>query len=390
MYATNFDDPAHLVFTRNPNGIGRAFIISREELNVGDSVTFSESQLGDYVVCFAAGTCILATQGETAVESLQVSDLVITVTGEIRPIRWIGHRTLACRGRKDALPVHIAAHAFGEGRPARDLFVSPAHAVAVDVLGEVLIPVCRLINGSTIKQMDVETVTYWHVELDSHDILLAEGLPAESYLDCGNRRFFANADATDLLATPDTRPKGPLPFCRPFHEAGPVVDLVRARLEDRAVTLGWRKVEEPFAGLHVVADGRVIRPDMEGLTARFVVPADARDVHLVSSTSVPAHVLADSSDDRELGLPLASLVIDDGLTGARAIALDDTRLGEGFYAIEEGSRWSNGSARLPADLWAGCKGSFFLRVTLAAPALPRWIAPGETAGVVDLAEQRRA
>ena len=169
-----------------------------------------------------------------------------------------------------------------------------------------------------------------------------------------------------------------------------MVDLVRARLEDRAVTLGWRKVEEPFAGLHVVADGRVIRPDMEGLTARFVVPADARDVHLVSSTSVPAHVLADSSDDRELGLPLASLVIDDGLTGARAIALDDTRLGEGFYAIEEGSRWSNGSARLPADLWAGCKGSFFLRVTLAAPALPRWIAPGETAGVVDLAEQRRA
>ena len=253
-----------------------------------------------------------------------------------------------------------------------------------------LIPACRLINGTTITQVDVEEVTYWHIELDSHDILLAEGLKAESYLDCGNRRFFANAEVTDLAALPDAWPEGALPFCRPFHEAGPLVDLVRARLQDRAEALGWRKVEEPFAGLHVVADGETIRPEVDGLTARFVLPADARDVRLVSTVSVPAHVVPGSTDDRRLGVPLAALTVDDGLTGARKIALDDTRLGEGFYAIEDGSRWSDGSARLPADLWAGCKGSLFLRVTLAGPTLPRLVAPGEIAGVVVLTERRRA
>ncbi|WP_162240606.1 MULTISPECIES: Hint domain-containing protein [unclassified Methylobacterium] len=359
-----------------------------DEFNVGDSFTNTEASVTDYSVCFVSGTLIKTSRGNISVENLAIADLIVTSSGDLRPICWIGHRKVTCQGRSDLLPVRIAAHAFGEGRPARDLYVSPAHAIAVDVLGEVLIPACRLINGTTVTQVDREEVTYWHVELDSHDILLAEGLPAETYLDCGNRRFFANADATDLAAAPDTRPEGPLPFCRPFHEAGPLVDLVRARLQDRAVTLGWRTVEETFAGMHLVADGKIFRPDVEGLTARFVLPADARDLHLVSETSVPAHVVPGSTDNRRLGLPLASLTIDDGLTGARTVALDDPRLGEGFHVVNHGARWTDGSAVLPADLWAGCKSFFFLRVTLAGPALARWIAPGETAGVVDLVEVR--
>ncbi|WP_342149798.1 Hint domain-containing protein [Methylorubrum sp. SB2] len=330
-------------------------------------------------VCFARGTAIRVvrdgTERDVAVEHLRVGDAAVTTSGRRRPIRWIGHRTLACRGRRDAMPVRIAAHAFGEGRPARDLLISPAHALAVDLLGEVLIPAVRLVNGTTITQEDSETVSYWHVELDGHDILLAEGLPAESYLDCGNRRFFANAEATDLTAVPDARSVGPLPFCRPFHEAGPLVELVRDRLRARAEALGWTTVEEPFAGLHLVADDRVIRPDIVGLTARFVLPADARDVRLVSESSVPADVVPGASDRRRLGLPLAALTLDDGLTGTRRIALDDPRLGQGFHAVEGVARWTDGSARLPAELWAGCRGTVFVQVQLAGPALPRWVAP---------------
>ncbi|GAB6845089.1 Hint domain-containing protein [Methylorubrum rhodinum] len=328
-----------------------------------------------FTVCFASGTRIHTDLGDIPIENLTIGDRVATTSGVDRPIRWIGHRTVACDGRADLMPVRIAAHAFGEGRPARDLLVSPAHAVAVDVLGEVLIPACRLINGTTIVQVDVESVTYWHVELDSHDILLAEGLPAESYLDCGNRRFFAEADITDLAATPDARSEGDLPYCRPFHEDGALVDLVRARLGERAETLGWRKREDTFAGLHILADGETLRPDVAGLTARFVLPAGARDVRLVSETSVPAHVVPGSTDARRLGLPLAGLTIDDGLTGARTVALDDPRLNEGFYAFDGGPRWTDGAALLPASLWDGCRGATFLRLTLAAPALPRWVAP---------------
>ncbi|WP_425287060.1 Hint domain-containing protein [Methylorubrum salsuginis] len=360
-------------------------------------ITNTEDTSGTYTatdtstpICYAAGTLIRTLDGDVPVETLSVGERAVTTSGEARPIQWIGHRTIACRGRKDVMPVRIAAGAFGEGRPLRDLLVSPAHAIAVDLVGEVLIPACRLINGSTITQVDVDTVSYWHVELESHDILIADGLAAESYLACGNRGFFANSGILDLLAGPDARTGGSLPFCRPFHEEGPVVDLVRARLRDRAEALGWRKVEDAFAGLRAVADGRVLRPDAEGLTARFVVPADARAVRLVSATSVPAHVLPGSSDDRPLGVPLVALTIDDGLTGARTVALDDARLGDGFHAVDDGARWTDGSAVLPADLWAGCKGSFFLRVTLAGPALPRWIAPDETAGAARPVERRKA
>jgi hypothetical protein len=94
--------------------------------------------------------------------------------------------------------VRIAAHAFGAGRPRRDLLVSPDHAVFIDGEGAapgVLIPVCYLINGATVWQEDVAGVEYWHVELPQHSVLLAEGLPAESYLDTGNRGAFANGGA---------------------------------------------------------------------------------------------------------------------------------------------------------------------------------------------------
>ena len=61
------------------------------------------------------------------------------------------------------------------------------------MLGEVLIPASSLVDGTTIVQEHVERFTYWHVELDSHDILLAENLPAESYLEMSNRGFFTDA-----------------------------------------------------------------------------------------------------------------------------------------------------------------------------------------------------
>jgi hypothetical protein len=86
-------------------------------------------------------------------------------------------------------PVSVAAGAFGPGRPHRDLFLSPDHAVYV---GEVLIPVKYLINGTTIVQPPVERVTYHHLELAEHNVLLAQGLPAESFLDLRDGSKYSN------------------------------------------------------------------------------------------------------------------------------------------------------------------------------------------------------
>ena len=170
-------------------------------------------------------------RGDVPVEHLVVGDLAVTAGGATRPITWLGSRTLDCTRHPrpaEIMPVRIAAGTFGEGRPARDLWLSPGHSVCLDILGEVLIPAIALVDGTAVAQVSVDTVIYWHVELDSHEVILAEGLPSESYLEMGNRTFFAEADIVALHASPDAQVKTHADFCRPFHDGGPVVDR-RAR-----------------------------------------------------------------------------------------------------------------------------------------------------------------
>ncbi|SEP39645.1 Hint domain-containing protein [Methylobacterium sp. ap11] len=332
-------------------------------------------------VCFTAGTLIRTARGEVAVEDLRIGDQAVTASGAQRPVVWLGHRTIDCarHPQSDSVqPVRIRAHALGDNRPSRDLVLSPGHAVCLDLLGEVLVPASALVNGATIVRDTVDTITYWHVELDSHDILLAEGLPAESYLDAGNRAFFAESDVVGLALAPDDRPVH-AEFCRPFHEDGVLVDAARAQLRRRAEALGWRlETPEPFADTHLMVDGRVVQPVRLGLSGCFLLPATAQEVWLVTPTNTPRNA-AVGLDQRQLGLSLSRLTLDDGLHAARDVALDDACLTEGFHIAEVDHRWTGGRARLPSDLWAGLIGTVRLRLDLRGPSLPRWETPDAAA-----------
>jgi hypothetical protein len=307
----------------------------------------------------------------------------VTTSGARRPIVWIGHRVLDCRNHpspNEVMPVRISAHAFGPNRPARDLYVSPGHAICVDLIGEVLIPAAALVNGTTIQQIEMDSVTYWHVELDSHDIILAENLPAESYLDMENRTFFKeNGVVAFNTIPPDASSLTHADFCRPFHMDGTLVEAARTQLSARAKAIGWTlDADGILAGLHLVCDGIRVEPVRRGLTVRFAVPAQAQDVWLVSATSRPCEI-GDSGDSRDLGVCVSGLTIDDGFD-AHAIDLADPLLCIGFHPLEENVRlWTAGRARLPAALWAqhheAASGGFFLRVDLASGGLPRWVAP---------------
>jgi hypothetical protein len=152
------------------------------------------------IACFATGTRIATPDGAIAVEHLAVGDRVRSVFGGVVAVRWIGHRTLDCRRHPrpaDVLPVRVRAGAFAPAVPLRDLVLSPDHAV---YLNEWLIPIRYLINGASIVQEAAGRISYYHVELPAHDVIFAEGLPAESYLDTGNRSAFANGGATETLA----------------------------------------------------------------------------------------------------------------------------------------------------------------------------------------------
>lgn len=388
LYVTTYENSGMIEFSLSPPASQTRdsfrFVLSNTTLAAGQRVTFNnDPTLSQYQpVCFATGTLIRTSRGDVAVEDLRVGDLAVTAAGSSRPIVWIGHRTIEC-GRhphlNEVLPVQIAAHAFGENRPSRDLVVSPGHSIAVDLIGEVLIPASSLVNGTTIRQLDVERVTYWHVELETHDLLLSENLPTESYLEVGNRAFFLHAgEATALHGVPDAPASvaAQAGFCRPHHAAGPMVDFVRDRLAARALQLSWTAVEHPLADMHLVVDGQRIEPEVHGLTARFLVPATAEAMWLVSDTVVPAMV-GGGADLRSLGVCVGKLIVDDGFGAQQVVAADDPRLCVGFHYVEQGpQRWTAGRARLPSELWEGCRGSFFLRVELTRPSLPRWSKAG--------------
>jgi autotransporter passenger strand-loop-strand repeat protein len=192
----------------------------------GQSVMFdvADGLLGfEPIACFAEGTRLATPDGERPVETLRLGDLVLTISGAARPIMWIGQRRLDCQRHPEPLsaqPVRVRAHAFGPDLPRRDLILSPDHALFLEA---VLIPVKYLVNGDGVARLDTAAVTYHHIRLESHDIVLAEGLPAETYLETGDGWNFAQAA--------DTVWRWEAAGYAPLLVTGPAVERVRGLLE---------------------------------------------------------------------------------------------------------------------------------------------------------------
>ncbi|MFO1028811.1 MAG: Hint domain-containing protein, partial [Acetobacteraceae bacterium] len=224
------------------NGIadGTAFAAS----SAGAGGSFVELSAAQPAPCFLQGTRILTPDGEVAVEDLRFGDLVLTHDDTPARVIWVGQRTVSCAAHphpERVWPVRISAGAFGRGRPRRDLFLSPDHCLYLD---QVLIPVKCLIDGQAIAQVKLDALTYYHVELPRHGVLLAEGLESESYLDSNGRSNFGNG-GTVLRLFPDfasVSDDAALLWealaCAPRRVTGPEVAAVRRRLSRRRRAAG--------------------------------------------------------------------------------------------------------------------------------------------------------
>ena len=183
--------------------------------------------------CYCAGTLILTECGEAPVEALAIGDKVITTLRAARPIKWIGRRSYAGRfvmGRKDILPVCIKAGALDDNVPRRDLWISPHHAMYLE---GVLIEAKDLVNGVSIVQAErAEKVEYFHVELETHDVIVAEGALSESFIDDDDRFMFHNAHEYRVLypAAIQTVAR----YCAQRLDEGYEVEAVRRRIALRA------------------------------------------------------------------------------------------------------------------------------------------------------------
>jgi hypothetical protein len=274
-------------------------------------------------------------------------------------VNWIGRRRidLTAHPRPETIaPIRIQRGAFADNMPHTDLLVSPDHAIFVD--GK-LICARQLVNGTTIVQeQDWTSVDYYHVELDTHAILLAEGLPAESYLDTGNRGFFGNSDEP-LILHPDLTDESDYPAreagsCAPFVSDEAEVRPVWQRLADRAAALG-----QPVPQLDTTTDpapcliarGRTVKP-MYGENGLYIfaLPKGATEVRLISRAAAPTDVRPWLEDRRRLGLYVERITLRSA-DDVREVPVDHPSLTQGWWPVESGDaslrRWTDGNAVLP-------------------------------------------
>ena len=143
-----------------------------------------------FTVCFAPGTAIATPEGAVAVEALSIGDPVLTADGRTVPVKWVGRQTRSPLFQRIRM-IRVAAGALADRLPLRDLVLTADHALLIDGL---LINAGALVNGTTITELrDLpERVTVYHIETEAHDVILAEGTPAETFIDYAGRQAFDN------------------------------------------------------------------------------------------------------------------------------------------------------------------------------------------------------
>lgn len=197
-----------------------------------------------YYACFLKGTHIATPDGEVKVEILKAGDQVLTAGGSRATVKWIGYRTLFKKrvpekDAKRAFPVLFKKGSIAHNVPHRDLIMSPGHHISFE--GN-LVSAMNLVNGKSIVQLfDMPFFQYFHLELERFEILLAEGVPAESYVDTGNRNMFQNAH--EVAMNPDFGPATGRPDVPGITvvRKGPKLEAIRAKLLERA---NWMQVPE--------------------------------------------------------------------------------------------------------------------------------------------------
>ncbi|WP_323764325.1 Hint domain-containing protein [Marinovum sp.] len=204
------------------------FVVSNNNGLEGSNVNPDTS--ASYSYCFAAGTLIATPDGDRAVETLCIGQDILTASGKTVAVKWLGRQTIRkfLNGAR-IQPVRIRKGALGDGLPKRPLVVTGDHGLVIDGL---VINAAALVNGTTINWVPLaelgDSVTYYHVETENHDVILAEGAPAETFIDYLDRRAFDNySEYLELYGAEQVIREMPMPR---ISAARMVPSSLRARL----------------------------------------------------------------------------------------------------------------------------------------------------------------
>lgn len=376
-------------------GVGREITLSGDPFNLkstgtynllagGYTKTFTQSDgSGGVITCYLAGSMIQTPDGEKAVETLKIGDLVKTyVNGQesAASLVWAGtaHVTVNPALPDDAAgyPVRIIKDAIATGVPSQDLLVTSEHCL---FLNGAFTPVRMLVNGKSIfYDRSITNYDYFHIETKKHSIIMANGLLTETYLDTGNRYSFRQEGTVVRLGGKvrswDTDAAAPLAVAQDdvqplYHQICERLGLLGCSIDEQPPSL----ITDP--DFHLITDtGLILQKTREaGGRSMFMIPASVRSVRLVSRANSPHETIGPFMDDRrKLGIYVGDITFYDSGRSLCLTAQNDERAQNGWYAREAGGfRWTNGDAllvldnRLPNSL-----GMLAIEVVAGGPYLP--------------------
>ena len=343
----------------------------------------NDNQGGTIITCFLSGSMISTSDGDVAVEDIQIGDQVVAFDWEsntdiTRPVVWVGkaHATVRAGLPDDeaGYPVRILKDAIADGVPNKDMLITPEHCLFFE---DKFAPVRMLVNGVSIfYDKSMTSYDYYHVETAQHSVITADGMLAESYLDTGNRRSFRQEGKVATLcgAVRNWAEDAGAPLCvdRVFVE--PLFNKLEAR--GNSVTGCHVSAEQAVMvtdpNLHLVTQaGAVIRPvRQEGQCYSFMLPANTQSVRIVSRASRPADVIGPFVDDRrQMGVAVADVHF---VTAKNLHAITAHLQAEkpaGWHDTDwTDCAWTNGNAVLPlGDFTKGNMGLLSLTIRAAGP-----------------------
>ncbi|MFV1874923.1 Hint domain-containing protein [Nioella sp.] len=167
---------------------------SLSDFTFPSSLDYSTFNTTDFPTCFLGGSLIATPEGECAVEALAIGDALLTEDGRAVAVKWIGRQTVFTTfgPAERMMPVRFAAGSLGDGLPHADLTVTADHGMLIDGI------ICHagaLVNGTTSRTSRCprfQGYTVYHIETEAHEIILANGAPAETFIDNVSRRSFDN------------------------------------------------------------------------------------------------------------------------------------------------------------------------------------------------------
>lgn len=312
-------------------------------------------------VCFLAGALLRTPEGDKPVETLQYGDSICAYDWrnkkwETRDIVWAGQNTTQIRPElpddEAGYPVRILKDALADGVPYQDLLVTAEHALFFE---NMFVPVRMLVNGRTIYfDRSVSSYTYYHVETESHSVIMANGALTETYLDTVSRRLFYQTG--DVVALRFSKLSWQFDAAAPLAVKRPEVEPLYWHLAHRAQEQGQPVKPPPLElttdpNLYLVTDrGQTISKARKlGSTIMFMVPADVGGVRIMSRTNRLVESIGPFMNDRRpRGVMIGDITYLD-MVSSRLLCTHLNKIDlDGWSTLESSEgRWTMGNAFLP-------------------------------------------